>query len=340
MPHVRRTASDSPSAGRPMTFRVVATDTPSAQVDLERRLFGAAGVEFHVADGGDLSRQVAHADAIMTCFRRVSAETLDAAVRCRTVARYGIGLDNIDVAHATQRGIVVTNVPAYCTGEVADHTLLLLLALARRLPRIQRSIAAGGWPGAADALPIRLAGRRLGVVGMGAIGRAVAVRAQALGMRIVAVARGTALPSGTEVVADLDALLAASDAVTVHVPLVAGTRGLIGARELALMKPGALLINTSRGALVDTAGLLRALEEGRIGGAGLDVADPEPLPPDHPLRMRDDVVLTSHLAFASDGSLEELVTKAVRNVLDVLADRTPASIVNSDVFARATTRDA
>lgn len=313
-------------------MRVLATDTPSVHTDLEQRLFAAAGVEFNVADSNDLAGQVAEADAILTCFRRVGADVLDAASRCRVVARYGVGVDNIDVEHATRRGMPVANVPEYCTDEVADHTLMLLLALARRQPRMQRGIAGGGWPGPNDALPLRLAGRTLGIVGLGRIGQAVARRAQAIGMRVATVARGDSTIQDIEQVAMLDDLLTVSDAVTLHVPLAADTHHLIGARELALMKPGALLINTSRGGLVDTDALLSALVEGRLGGAGLDATDPEPLPPEHPLRGRDDALITSHLAFASDGSLEELVTKAVTNVLDALAGRTPATVVNPEVL--------
>nr|WP_179342385.1 C-terminal binding protein [Streptomyces sp. alain-838] len=317
-------------------FKVLVTDYAWPTLDVERAVLGRADAELIVAETGDteeLVRLAKDADAILTCFAKVSQEVLDAAPRCRTVARYGVGVDNIDVTHATRLGMIVSNVPDYCSEDVADHTLLLLLTLSRRLLPLVRHIADGGWNGAAVPTSTRLRGKVLGLVGLGAIGRALVPRAQALGMDVVTLGRRSGeVPDGVRTVSRLEELLREADAVSLHCPLTAQTRGLIGAAELAAMKPTAILLNTARGPLVDTAALITALDRGDIAGAGLDVTDPEPLPPDHPLRRHDNVVITPHVAFSSDGSLAELATKAATNAVDVLHGRTPATVVNSAVL--------
>jgi D-3-phosphoglycerate dehydrogenase len=319
--------------------RVLVTDHAWPSLDVEREVLHDA--ELVVAATGDTVELVALAadvDAILTCFAKVPAEVLDAAPRCRTVARYGVGVDNIDVVHATGLGMVVSNVPDYCSEEVADHTLLLILALARRLVPLTRLVSGGGWDAAGTGNAVRLRGKVLGLVGLGAIGRALVPRAQALGLEVVAWRRSAPLPPGVGAADSLEDLLARADIVSLHVPASPETRGLIGAAQLAAMKPTAWLVNTARGSLVDTGALLAALRDGQIAGAGLDVTDPEPLPSDHPLRTRDDVVLTPHIAFASDGSLAELARKAATNVADVLAGRTPATVVNPDVLTSSRLR--
>ncbi|MEV5831589.1 C-terminal binding protein [Spirillospora sp. NPDC052242] len=316
--------------------RVLITDYAWPDLAVETEVLGAAGFEAVVAESGDageLVRLAADVDAILTCFAKVPAAVLDAAVRCRTVARYGVGVDNIDVAHATRLGMVVSNVPDYCTDEVADSALLGILALARRLPALSRDVAAGGWGESTPGTGVRLRGKVLGLLGLGAIARALAVRARALGLEVVAFSRPGRDVPGVRVVGSLERLLAEADVVSLHLPLTEETRGIIGAAELARMKPTAWLVNTARGPLVDTAALLRALEDGAIGGAALDVTDPEPLPPGHPLRTRDDVVLTPHTAFSSDGSLAELARRAALNAIDVVEGRLPGTVVNPEVLA-------
>ncbi|MGV9926537.1 C-terminal binding protein [Nocardia rhamnosiphila] len=319
-----------------MTYRVLITDHPAATVEVERAVFEAAGVEMVVADSTDpesLAVLAADADAIATCFAKVPAAVLDNAPHCRTVARFGVGVDNIDVARAGELGIVVTNVPVYCVDEVADHTLMLLLALARRLVPFAVDTAAGGWNRSLTPVPVRLRGKTFGIVGTGAIGSALIPRVAALGMEVLALRRHGGEVEGATAMGSLDELLTAADVVSLHLPLDSATHHLIGARELGLMKPTALLLNTSRGGLVDTAALTAALSEGRLGGAGLDVTEPEPLPADHPLRTMAGVVLTPHYAFSSDGSMTDLSRTAAHHVLDVLAGRRPESIVNPEVLA-------
>lgn len=326
------------------TFKVLVTDHAWPTLDVETAVLARVDAELVVAETGDtaeLVRLAKDADAILTCFAKVSQEVLDAAPRCRTVARYGVGVDNIDVDHATRLGMIVSNVPDYCSEEVADHALLMLLALSRRLLPLARQISDGGWDGTAVPTPIRLRGKVLGLVGLGTIGQALIPRAQALGMDVIALRRRTGeTPDDVRTVSSLEELLAEADLVSLHCPLTADTRGLIGAAELAAMKPTAVLLNTARGPLVDTEALVAALERGEIAGAGLDVTDPEPLPSDHPLRLRDDVVVTPHVAFSSDGSLAELARKAATNAADVLLGRTPATVVNPTVLDSPALRTA
>jgi D-3-phosphoglycerate dehydrogenase len=327
--------------GRARGPRVLVTDVAWPTTDVERGVLAEAGAELVLAPSADpraLTALAPDADAILTCFGTVSAQVLDAAARCQTVARYGVGVDNIDVAHATRLGIVVSNVPTYCTDEVADSALLGILALARRLLPLHRDVAAGRWGRDVPGSGVRLRGKVLALVGLGAIGRALAVRAQSLGLEVVALSRSATPQPGVRLVGSLDELLERADIVSLHVPLTEQTHRLIGAEQLKAMKPTAWLVNTARGALVDTAALLTALEGGQLAGAALDVTDPEPLPADHPLRTRDDVVLTPHTAFSSDGSLAELARKAASNVVDVLAGQVPATVVNPEVLALAQLR--
>jgi D-3-phosphoglycerate dehydrogenase len=318
-----------------VSLTVLVTDYAFPDLDVEERVLRAVGARLLVAPPGaedELAALAPQADAILTNWRPVTARVLDAATRCRTVARYGVGVDNIDVAHATELGIAVTNVPDFCTDEAADHTLLLLLALARRFVPLTGDVRRGGWDNQAGGMPIRLRGRTLGLVGLGAIGSAVAARARALGMDVVAYRRSGQGRDGVRVTTSLPDLLASADVVSLHVPLTGATRGIIGAAELAAMKDTAYLVNTARGGLVDTAALVRALDEGRIAGAALDVTDPEPLPPGHALRDHPAVIVTPHAAFYSDGAVAELAEKAAGNVARILRGEIPATVVNPAVL--------
>lgn len=313
------------------------TDVAWPTIDIETDLAEAAGHTVVLAESDEhLLALAPEADAILTCFRRVPAAVLDAATRCVTVARYGVGMDNIDVARATELGILVSNVPVFCTEEVADHTLLLILASLRNLLPATDTTRGGGWQTDAGTTARRIRGLVLGIVGYGAIGAAVAERASAFGFEVVVdsrrlVADPASVPAHVSRVVDRDTLLDEADVVSLHVPLTAETRRIIGDAELARMKDGALLVNVSRGGLVDTDALRAEVESGRLRAA-LDVTDPEPLPAEHWLRSSENAVVTPHVAFASDGSLIELATKATFNAFEVLAGRMPASVVNRDVL--------
>jgi D-3-phosphoglycerate dehydrogenase len=316
---------------------VLVTDYAWDSLDVEREILAPAGVEVIAAVTGEEDELIdlaPAADAIATCWKRVSAKVLDRAERCLVVARYGVGLDNIDVARAGELGMLVTNVPSFCEDEVAEHALALILALTRNVVRFAGQTSAGGWDNAAFGSMRRLRGQVLGIVGFGALGRALAGRAAALGLRVVVYSRSACDggPDGVARAATLEELLAQADVVSLHVPLTDATRGMIGARELALMKPGALLINTSRGAVVDADALADAVAAGHLGGAGLDVMASEP-PPAHPLLSLERVVVTPHAAFFSAESTLALQRGAAGSVLDVFAGRLPEHVVNPQVLS-------
>ena len=321
---------------------VAVTDHVFPDLEQERKLLADAGHELrsgsNAASVEEVQEAVAGADAILNCYAPMPAEVIRGLDRCVVIARYGIGLDTIDLDEATAKGIVVTNVPDYCIDEVSDHALALLMSVARGVTLLDRHVRSGSWT-PSDARPIhRLRGQTLGLVGFGRIARALGAKAAPLGFRIVTtdpfVPEEVVRQAGAEPVT-LEELLAAADVVSIHAPLTADSRHLIGAAELALMKPGAILINTSRGPLVDLDALRTALAEDRLGGAGLDVLEVEPPAADDPLLHRDDVIITPHAAFYSEESLEELQRKAVEQVIEALAGRTPPYAVNAAALGRS-----
>jgi D-3-phosphoglycerate dehydrogenase / 2-oxoglutarate reductase len=327
-----------------MTATVLITAYAWESLDIERAILADADARLLVAETGAEDELIAlapRADAILTCWRPVTRAVLDAAGHCRTVARYGVGLDNIDVSRATELGIVVTNVPDYCVEEVSDHTAALVLALTRHVVSFAGQVRSGGWDNTAFGPMRRLSGQTVGLVGAGAIARRVADKLGGLGMTVLVWSPST--PAGRAVglataVGSLAELLTRSDVVSLHVPLSEGTRHLIDADALARMKPSALLVNTSRGPVVDTAALAAALREGRLAGAGLDVLPQEPPASDDPLLGLDNVILTPHAAFASVEAVTELQTKAAENVAAVLRGVRPKYLVNAGVYERAEVR--
>jgi len=322
-----------------MPARVLVTDYAWPSLDIERRILGDVGAELVVAETGEADELVALAagvDAILTNWKRVPPEALDAAPGCLLVSRYGVGLDNIPVDHATELGILVTNVPDFCLEEVSDHAMALLLACARRVVTFSRATHQGIWDLAPGRGLPRLREQTLGLIGYGNIAHAVVPKARGFGMRVLAytprVAPGD--EDGVELTNDLDRVLAEADYVSLHAPATPATAGLIGERELRLMKPTAYLINTSRGSLVDEDDLLRALEERWIAGAALDVLGHEPPPSDHPLLRLDNAILTPHAAFYSETAIAELQSKAATNVASVLTGSLPLTVVNPAVRDR------
>lgn len=325
-------------------FKVLITDYAWPALDQEHALLDPLGVELLVAQTGseeELIQLAPQADAILTCWKRVTVAVLDAAPRCRLVSRYGIGLDNIAVDHASKLGILVTNVPDFCFDEVSDHVLALILAWARRIVTFATDTRSGVWNlGAGRSIP-RLRGQTLGLIGYGNLARAVAPKALGFGLKLMAytprLAPDALAPVG-EATNDLDHLLRTADYVSIHVPLTAETRGMIHADRLRQMKPNALLINTSRGAVIDEDALLTALREGWIGGAALDVLAQEPARPDHPLLALPNVIATPHAAFYSQTAIAELAHKATVHVAQVLRDEHPTNLINPTVLAQANCR--
>jgi D-3-phosphoglycerate dehydrogenase / 2-oxoglutarate reductase len=263
--------------------------------------------------------------AIMTNWAPVSAAAIAASGRLRVVTRLGVGLDNIAVDEATRRGIWVTNVPDYCLEEVSDHAVGMLLAWARGLTHFDREVKAGRWEPASARLR-RVRDLTCGIIGLGRTGRRTAEKLRGLGVRLLGHARhADAAVDGVEMTT-LEGLLRGSDAVIVHVPLTAATRHLLDRDRIGLMKRGALLINVSRGAVLDTDALCEALGSGRLSGAALDVLEDEPRVP--PGLLRSNVILTPHIAFSSDASLRDLRRKASEEVVRVLRGEPPGQARN------------
>jgi D-3-phosphoglycerate dehydrogenase len=315
---------------------VVLTDYVWESLEVEKRtLQGLADlVALQTKKPEEFIAQAADCDALLNTYAGpITADVMARMPKCRIIARYGIGVDTIDLVAATQAGIIVTNNPTYCIEEVAEHTMALLLACARKVPLYDRLVRAGQW-GVPPGKPMfRLHGRTLGLVGFGNIARQVAVRAAAFGMRVLFAdpfVKAAQLDSpGTKV--ELDTLLQESDFVSVHPPLTAETRKMIGDAAFAKMKPTAFLVNCSRGPVVDTEALVRALDAKKIAGCALDTVDPEPLPDPHALRGRDNVIITPHVAWYSEQAMVGLQAGAPSEVRRVLSGEWPVNVVNRDV---------
>jgi D-3-phosphoglycerate dehydrogenase / 2-oxoglutarate reductase len=270
----------------------------------------------------------AGADALIVQWAPVSAAVLDAAPRVRFISRLGIGYDMIDVAAATERGVAVANTPDYCVDEVVAHALAMALWLLRGLGRFDAAVRNSAWSAVAPYPPAcRPSETTIGVVGLGRIGARVAGQAAALGFRVLACDPYAAAPDGVPLTTFED-LLGRSDLVTLHAPLTAQTRHLLRGETIAMMRPGALLVNTCRGGLVEEVALVESLRSERLGGAALDVFETEPLPASSPLRQLPNVLLSPHAAWYSPASLAELPVQAARQVVDFLTGQPVPSIVN------------
>lgn len=294
-------------------------------VDAEIRIFRTGSVD-------EARRAFASAHGILVNLYPMTAQLIDSLDGCRVISRYGVGYDNVDVEAATRRGIWVAFVPDYCFEEVADHALALLLCCIRRVGYKDRMIRQGKWNLHRDQPCYRVEGKTLGILGYGNAAHTLLRKVSGLGFGRVLMCdpyvRASTIKAAGAVPVDLRALLAESDCISVHVPLTAETRHMIGREELALVKPGAILVNTARGPVLDETALADALASGRLGGAGLDVFETEPLPESSPLRMLDTVVFTDHAGWYSEESVVELKTKAARNVAAVLAGGAPPYPVN------------
>ncbi|HUA29516.1 MAG TPA: C-terminal binding protein [Streptosporangiaceae bacterium] len=304
-----------------------------APYDYEAAELAKAGAQLTVARGktaADILEAAAEADVIwLEWTPHLTGDVLARLPRCRLVLRWGVGYEQIDVAAATELGIAVGNAPTYCTIDVAEHALALLLSVSRQIVARHEQLRQGLWRSGPTA-PRRLSGSTVGVVGLGRIGRRMAALCAATGARVIGYDPATGQIPGVENVG-LDELLARADYVTLHVPLMAQTRHLIRAGTLALMKQDAVLINTSRGAIVHQDDLVQALSAGRIAGAALDVFEDEPLPADHPVRALPSVVLTPHEAALSPAAVSDLRREICRATTDFLRTGWADSIVNPQV---------
>jgi D-3-phosphoglycerate dehydrogenase / 2-oxoglutarate reductase len=318
--------------------RIVITECDHDSFAPEHDLTDSIGAELVLTQSRTATELVSgakDADAILVQYAQITAEVMDALPRLRAIGRYGVGVDSVDVVAATTRGIAVCNVPDYGTESVSDHAIGLALAAARGIPRLDRGLRAGSFDLAAVRPLFQTRGRVFGVIGMGRIGTATARKAAGLGYEVIgydtAAETGAAEFHGFASVT-LDELLQRSQVVSLHTPLTQISRGMIGAEQLERMRTDAILVNTSRGGVVDTVALVEALRTGGILGAAIDVHESEPLPAGHPLTTFDSVVLTPHLAWYTEESYDELKRRTVANVIEVCAGRPPRNIVNPEVL--------
>ena len=306
----------------------------------EHRIITVAGGEY--IDGDTLSlaeaiRQCEDADAVLVRWHKIGPDLIHRYQRCKIIIRYGVGYDNVDLTAATDAGIMVGHVPTYCLDEVATQALALLLACVRNVVPIQRRLAQGGWSANPPEKSYRMAGRTLGLVGLGNIGQTVARKLGGWGMRLLAtdpfVAPEKAAALAVELV-DLDTLCRESDFISLHAPLLPETRHLIGRREFDQMKPGVILVNTARGPVLDAEALLAALDTGRVAAAGLDVFEVEPLAADSPLRSHPRIIVSDHTAWYSEESVAELQTTVAEESVRVCTGGLPLSLANPEVLQR------
>ncbi|HEV7215966.1 MAG TPA: C-terminal binding protein [Chloroflexota bacterium] len=319
----------------PRRYQVVITDCDHGSIAQEEQTLTAAGARVRLEQcrtEREVAERCGDADALLVQYAPISRQALAGLPRCRVVVRYGVGYDTLDLPALTAAGLWACNVPDYSIDEVSTQAIALLLALNRQLPRLGTATAAGVWDFSLGRPAHRLLGQTLGLIGFGRIGRATGRKALGLGLRLLAtdpaVADADVRQAGAEP-ATLEHLLAASDAISLHLPLTAATRHLLGPRELASMRPTAYLVNTARGGLIDEQALYAALVGGALAGAALDVLEQEPPAPDYPLLRLPNCLVTPHSGWYSEESFAELKTKAAEEAVRVLRGERPRYALNT-----------
>jgi D-3-phosphoglycerate dehydrogenase len=315
-------------------FQVVITDCDHGSIQEEQEEFNRIGAELilaQVQEEKDLIRTSKEADGLLNQYALLNRRVLENLPKCKVVSRYGVGVDSVDLKAATDFGIVVANVPDYCMDEVANQTIAMLLTLIRKTAFFDQKVKSGRWdfhPGT----PIhRTKGKILGLIGCGKIGLEVAKKISGFGVKVIAFDPYLQKAGEGVELMDFDAVLKKSDFISIHCPLNESTRHLIGKKEFQKMEKRPIIINTSRGPIIDEAALIEALEEGGVSGAGLDVLEKEPPDPQSPLLKMDNVILSPHVGFYSEESISELKRRTAQNVSNVLMGRWPGSVVNREV---------
>jgi len=304
---------------------IAVTDSVFPSLDPAKAALARLNPSYRMAksvNADDVVAVAKDADAVLVTYAKLTREVLTQFTRCKAIGRFGLGVDNIDLVAAKEKGMAVNYVPDYCIREVSDHAMALLLALIRKIPLSNKLVQSGRWEMPAVVPIRRIEGTVLGLVGFGHIPRLLAPKAQAFGIRVIACdpyAKPEVFKTAGVESVDFDTLLQSSDYVSVHAPLLAATRGMMNAAAFAKMKKGAYIVNTARGPLIDEPALVAALDSGQIGGAGLDVVASEPLAKDSPLLGRDNVIISPHTAFYSIEALNELQTKCATDVARVLS---------------------
>lgn len=320
------------------TFKVVVTDFEFATLAPEEEVLSTVeGIEFIRAQcktEDEVIEAAKDADALINQYAPISRKVIESLPNLKVVSRYGVGVNTIDVEAATDNGVIVGNVTDYCMDEVSDHAFALLMACVRKVTLLNNEIKNGNWDFKVGVPIYRLRGRVLGLVGLGKIPQTLATKAQAFGMKVIAydpfVPKEVAEQRNVELVG-LNEMCAQADFISVHAPLIEATKGMISDEQFDHMKKEAFIINTARGPVIDEAALIRALQDEKIAGAGLDVVEIEPIETDNPLLNMDHVILNPHVAWYSEEAQEELKRKTAQNVVDVLSGYYPTYLFNKEV---------
>lgn len=324
-----------------MSIKILITDCDHESIDVERAAAAEAGIELELAQcrtEDEVIEAAADADGIVVQYAPITAKVIEALPQLKSIGRYGVGVDTLDVQAATDRGIVISNVPDYGTEDVSDHAIALALTLGRGTARMDREIRAGHFSLESIKPLHRFNTRVFGVLGLGLIGSATARKAKGLGYEVIGFDPtreiGSTTQEGVLVVSQAE-LQARADVISLHVPLNANTYHLVDDEFLANTKTGAVLINTCRGGVVDSDAVVRALESGKLYGAGLDVFEQEPMPADHLILSQPNAVLTPHAAWYSEESYTELKSRTIGNVIDYCLGKTPRNIYNPSALDHA-----
>jgi D-3-phosphoglycerate dehydrogenase len=315
-------------------YRVVITDCDHGSIEEEKEEFGRRGAELilaQVQEEKDLIQACKEADGLVNQYALLTRRVFENLPKCKVVARYGVGVDSVDLRAATDLGIVVANVPDYCMDEVSNQTISMILTLIRKTAFFDQKVKSGQWDFHLGIPIYRTRGKTLGLIGCGKIGLEVSKKISGFGVKVIAFDPYLEKSPGGIELKDLNIVLKESDFISIHCPLNDSTRHLIGEEAFKKMEKKPLLINTSRGPIIDEKALIQALKEGIISGAGLDVLEKEPPDPQNPLLKMDNVILSPHVSFYSVESISELKRRTAKNVSEVLTGKWPGSVVNQEV---------
>jgi len=322
-------------------FKVMVTDYEYETLEYEEEVLGEIDAQFLKAQARTEEEVIEAApedvDGLLVQYAEIGEKVFEALPDLKVVARYGIGVDTVDLEAATEHGVKVVNVAEYCQDEVSDQAFALLLACARKTVLLNNDVKAGNWDFNVGKPIYRLTGSILGIIGFGKIPRKLSEKAAAFGFELLAydpfVDEEVAKKYEVELV-ELDELMKESDFVSVHAPLNENTKHMVSTKEFELMKESAFIINTARGAVIDEAALIEALENEELAGAGLDVTEQEPIEKDNPLLEMDNVIINPHVGWYSEDAQVELQTRAAKGVADVLVGNKPKYLVNQDVLKK------
>jgi D-3-phosphoglycerate dehydrogenase len=315
-------------------YQVVITDCDHGSIDEEKEEFERMGAELILAQVNkeeDLIRMCKDADGLVNQYALLTRRVLENLPKCKIVSRYGVGVDPVDLKAATDLGVIVANVPDYCMDEVSNQTISMILSLIRKTAFFDQKVKSGHWDFHLGIPIYRTRGKTLGLIGSGKIGLEVARKMSGFGLRVISFDPYLEkAPEGIGLT-DFDTLLKESDFISIHCPLNDSTRHMIGEREFKKMEKKPIIINTSRGPIIDEKALIDALSKGQVSGAGLDVLEKEPPDPQNPLLKMENVALSPHVSFYSVESISELKRRTAENVSAVLQGRWPKSVVNREV---------